>query len=42
MTEQQEKAKFRQAIDHTLTSLQGDSFLYQRVAARAEEGEKKV
>ena len=42
MNEQQEKAKFRQAIDHTLTSLEGDPFLYQRVAARAEEGEKEV
>lgn len=42
MNEQQEKAKFRQAIDHTLTSLEGNPFLYQRVAARAEEGEKKV
>ena len=42
MNEQQEKAKFRQAIDHTLTGLEGDPFLYQRIAARAEEGEKKV
>ncbi len=42
MNEQQEKAKFRQAIDHTLTSLEGNPFLYQRVAARAEEGENRV
>ena len=42
MNEQQEKVKFRQAIDHTLTSLEGNPFLYQRVVARAEEGEKKV
>lgn len=40
MNEQQEKAKFRQAVDHTLASLKGDPFLYQRVAARAEEGER--
>ena len=42
MNEQQEKVKFRQAIDRTLTSLEGNPFLYQRVAARAEEGEKNV
>lgn len=42
MNEQQEKADFRKAIDHTLMSLEGNPFLYQRVAARAEEGEKKV
>lgn len=38
MNEQQEKAKFRQAIDHTLTGLEGDPFLYQRIAARTEKG----
>lgn len=42
MNEQQEKARFRQAIDRTLTSLQGDPFLYQRVAARTEEGVKTM
>ncbi|MBQ8200394.1 MAG: hypothetical protein IJZ74_01360 [Clostridia bacterium] len=38
MNEQQEKAKFRQAIDHTLTGLEGDPFLYQRVTAQTEKG----
>ena len=42
MNEQQEKAKFRQAIDHTLTGLEGNPFLYQRVTALAEKGEKKM
>lgn len=42
MNEQQEKAKFREAIDHTLTSLEGDPFLYQRVTAQAEKGEKTM
>lgn len=42
MNEQQEKAAFRQAIDHTLTTLEGDPFLYQRVAARAEKGAKTM
>lgn len=37
MNEQQEKAKFRQAIDQTLVSLEGDPFLYQRVTALAEK-----
>lgn len=38
MTEQENKARFKQAIDHTLSGLQGDPFLYQRVAANAEKG----
>lgn len=42
MTEQQEKARFKQAIDHTLSGLAGDPFLYQRVAANAEKGAKSV
>lgn len=42
MTEQQEKARFRQAIDHTLSDIQGDAFLAQRVLARAEKGAKPV
>lgn len=42
MNEQQEKMKFREAIDHTLTGLEGNPFLYQRVAAQVEKGEKKV
>jgi len=42
MTEQQEKAKFKQAIDHTLSDIQGDAFLAQRVLARAKKGAKPV
>ena len=42
MTEQMNKEKFKQAIDHTLSGLTGDPFLYQRVAANAEKGDKKV
>lgn len=42
MTEQQEKARFKQAIDHTLSGLTGDPFLYQRIAANAEKGAKPV
>lgn len=42
MTEQEHKAKFKQAIDHTLSGLQGDPFLYQRVAASAEKGAKNM
>ncbi len=42
MTEQEHKAKFKQAIDHTLSGLQGDPFLYQRVAANAEKGAKSM
>ena len=42
MTEQQEKARFKQAIDHTLSGLTGDPFLYQRVAANAEKGAKSM
>lgn len=42
MNEQQDKAKFRQAIDHALSGLEGDPFLYQRVSAHAEKGERKM
>ena len=42
MTEQENKARFKQAIDHTLSGLQGDPLLYQRVAANAEKGAKPV
>lgn len=42
MTEQQEKARIRNAIDHTLTDLTGDPFLYQRVAAHGEKGENRM
>lgn len=42
MNEQQDKAKFRQAIDHALSGLEGDPFLAQRVAAHAEKGERKM
>ncbi|MBQ7849753.1 MAG: hypothetical protein IJ343_08550 [Clostridia bacterium] len=42
MNEQQEKAAFRTAIDHTLTSLKGDPFLYQRVTVQSEKGEDLV
>ena len=42
MNEQQEKVKFREAIDHTLTGLEGDPFLHQRVLAQTEKGEKPV
>ena len=38
MTEQEHKAKFKQAIDHTLSGLEGDPYLFQRVAANAEKG----
>lgn len=42
MTEQLEKARFKQAIDHTLSGLTGDPFLSQRVAANAEKGAKQM
>ena len=42
MTEQQQKARFRQAIDHTLSGIQGDPFLAQRLLARAAKGEKTM
>ena len=42
MTEQQDKARFRQAVDHTLSGLTGDPFLTQRVLAGAEKGAKPV
>ncbi len=42
MTKQQEKVRFRQAIDHTLSDIQGDAFLAQRILARAEKGAKSV
>lgn len=42
MNEKQDKARFRQAIDHALSGLEGDPFLMQRVAAHAEKGERKM
>ncbi len=42
MTEQQEKERFRRAIDTTLSGLKGDPFLAQRVIAIAEKGEKPM
>ena len=42
MTEQEQKAKFKQAIDHTLSGLEGDPYLFQRVAASAEKGAKSM
>jgi len=42
MTQQQEKAHFKQAIDHALSGIEGDPFLAQKVLARAEKGEKPV
>lgn len=42
MTEQQDKARFRQAVDHTLSGLTGDPFLTQRVLAGAEKGAKPM
>lgn len=42
MTDKENKAKFKQAIDHTLSGLAGDPFLYQRVAAHAEKGERNM
>lgn len=38
MTEQENKARFRQAIDRTLSGLEGNPYLFQRVAANAEKG----
>lgn len=40
MTESREHQRFHKAVDSTLSGLQGDPFLYQRVAARLEEGER--
>lgn len=42
MNDQQNKAKFRQSIDHTLSGLTGDPFLCQRVMAHARKGESKM
>lgn len=42
MSEHEDKAKFRQSIDHTLSGLTGDPFLYQRVMAHARKGESKM
>lgn len=39
---EQDKAKFRQSIDHTLSGLMGDPFLCQRVMAHAGKGESKM
>ena len=38
MTEQEQKARFRQAVDRTLSGLEGNPYLFQRVAAHAEKG----
>lgn len=42
MTEQENKAKFKQAINKTLSGLQADPFLAQRVIAQAKKGDEKV
>lgn len=42
MSEHEDKARFRQRIDHALSGLTGDSFLYQRVMAHARKGESKM
>lgn len=42
MSEHEEKARFRQHIDHTLSGLTGDPFLCQRVMAHARKGESKM
>lgn len=42
MTEQENKARFKQAIDRTLSGIEGDPFLAQRVIANAEKGEKTM
>ena len=42
MTQQQEKARFKQAIDHTLSGIGGDPYLAQRVFAKAEKGAKRM
>ena len=38
MTEQEQKARFRQAVDRTLSGLEGNPYLFQRVAAHVEKG----
>lgn len=42
MTEKDERRKFHKAVDNTLSGLQDDPFLYQRVMAQNEKGEKTV
>lgn len=42
MNDQTERTQFQQAIDNTLSGLKGDPFLYQRVMANAEKGERKM
>ncbi len=42
MNEHQEKQRFKRAIDHTLSGMTGDPFLYQRVMTKAEKGDMKV
>lgn len=42
MTEQENRARFRQAVDHTLSGIEGDPFLAQRVMANARKGEKTM
>lgn len=42
MTDHADKEKLKQAIDTTLSGLQGSPFLYQRVAMHVEKGEKTM
>ena len=42
MREDLNRAKMHQAIDSTLSGLNGDPWLFQRISARAAEGELKV
>ena len=42
MSDRISRKEFQRAIDSTLSGLQGNPYLYQRVSARAQEGEKKV
>ena len=42
MREDLNRAKMHKAIDSTLSGLNGDPWLFQRVSARAAEGETKV
>lgn len=42
MTEQENRARFRLAVDRTLSGIEGDPFLAQRVMANARKGEQKM
>ena len=42
MLEDLNREKMHKAIDSTLSGLNGDPWLFQRISARAEEGEMKV